>query len=63
MPRSYRAAGTHALTPASQRSHLPSRNDLNSYAMAWVLFVIIVAVTLIQLRVSKRLVYLEGDQR
>lgn len=32
-------------------------------AMAWVLFVIILAVTLIQLRVSKRLVYLEGDQR
>lgn len=32
-------------------------------AMAWVLFVIIMAVTLVQLRVSKRLVYLEGEQR
>jgi hypothetical protein len=28
--RTYRAAG-HALTPASQRTHLPSRNNLNSY--------------------------------
>ncbi|WP_448073834.1 carbohydrate ABC transporter permease [Georgenia yuyongxinii] len=32
-------------------------------AMAWLLFVIILVVTLIQLRVSKRLVYLEGEQR
>ena len=32
-------------------------------AMAWLLFVIILAITLVQLRVSKRLVYLEGEQR
>ncbi|TRW45952.1 carbohydrate ABC transporter permease [Georgenia yuyongxinii] len=32
-------------------------------AMAWLLFVIILVVTLVQLRVSKRLVYLEGEQR
>lgn len=32
-------------------------------AMAWLLFVVILAVTLVQLRVSRRLVYLEGDQR
>ena len=32
-------------------------------AMAWVLFVIILAVTLVQLKVSKRLVYLEAEQR
>ncbi|WP_240646058.1 carbohydrate ABC transporter permease [Georgenia sp. SYP-B2076] len=31
-------------------------------AMAWVLFVIILAITLVQLRVSKRFVYLEGEQ-
>lgn len=31
-------------------------------AMAWVMFVIIMAVTAVQLRVSKRLVYLEGEQ-
>ncbi|KAE8764507.1 carbohydrate ABC transporter permease [Georgenia thermotolerans] len=32
-------------------------------AMAWVLFVIILAITLVQLKVSKRFVYLEGEQR
>ncbi|MFH5821557.1 carbohydrate ABC transporter permease [Georgenia sp. AZ-5] len=32
-------------------------------AMAWVLFVIILVITLVQLRVSKRFVYLEGEQR
>lgn len=32
-------------------------------AMAWVLFVIILAITLVQMKVSKRFVYLEGDQR
>ncbi|RPF28388.1 carbohydrate ABC transporter permease [Georgenia muralis] len=32
-------------------------------AMAWVLFVIIMVITVIQLRVSRRLVYLEGEQR
>ncbi|PFG39965.1 carbohydrate ABC transporter membrane protein 1 (CUT1 family) [Georgenia soli] len=32
-------------------------------AMAWVLFVIILLITLVQLRVSKRLVYYEGEQR
>ena len=32
-------------------------------AMAWLLFVIIMVVTLIQVRVSRRLVYLEGEQR
>ena len=32
-------------------------------AMAWVLFVIILIITLIQLKVSKRFVYLEGEQR
>lgn len=32
-------------------------------AMAWVLFAIIMAVTFLQVRVSKRLVYLEGEQR
>ncbi|CAA9372853.1 MAG: ABC transporter, permease protein 1 (cluster 1, maltose/g3p/polyamine/iron) [uncultured Propionibacteriaceae bacterium] len=32
-------------------------------AMAWVLFVIILVITLIQMKVSKRFVYLEGDQR
>jgi multiple sugar transport system permease protein len=32
-------------------------------AMAWVLFVIIMAVTFVQVRLSKRLVFLEGDQR
>lgn len=31
-------------------------------AMAWVLFVVILAITLIQIRISKRLVFLEGDQ-
>jgi len=31
-------------------------------AMAWVLFVIIMVITAIQLLVSRRLVYLEGDQ-
>jgi multiple sugar transport system permease protein len=32
-------------------------------AMAWLLFVIILAVTLVQLAVSKRVVYYEGDQK
>lgn len=32
-------------------------------AMAWLLFVIIMAVTAVQLTVSRRLVYYEGDQR
>ncbi|GAA2108984.1 sugar ABC transporter permease [Microlunatus panaciterrae] len=32
-------------------------------AMAWVLFVIILIITVIQMRVSKRFVYLEGEQR
>lgn len=32
-------------------------------AMAWLLFVIVMAVTLVQVRVSRRLVYLEGDHR
>ncbi|MPV87953.1 carbohydrate ABC transporter permease [Georgenia ruanii] len=32
-------------------------------AMAWVLFVIVLAITLVQLKVSKRFVYLEGEQR
>jgi multiple sugar transport system permease protein len=32
-------------------------------ALAWVLFVIILAITVIQLRVSKRFVYYEGEQR
>jgi multiple sugar transport system permease protein len=32
-------------------------------ALAWVLFVIILVITLIQLRVSKRFVYYEGEQR
>jgi multiple sugar transport system permease protein len=32
-------------------------------AMAWVLFVIILAITIVQMRVSKRFVYLEGDQQ
>ncbi|GAA4285716.1 sugar ABC transporter permease [Georgenia daeguensis] len=32
-------------------------------AMAWVLFVIILIITLVQLKVSKRFVYLEGEQR
>ncbi|MCW2851147.1 MAG: N-Acetyl-D-glucosamine transport system, permease protein 1 [Nocardioides sp.] len=32
-------------------------------AMAWVLFVIIMVVTFVQVRLSKRLVFLEGDQR
>lgn len=32
-------------------------------ALAWVLFVIILIITLIQLRVSKRFVYYEGEQR
>ena len=32
-------------------------------ALAWVLFVIILVITLIQLRVSKRFVYYEGDQK
>jgi len=32
-------------------------------AMAWLLFVIILIITLIQVRVSRRLVYLEGEQR
>jgi multiple sugar transport system permease protein len=31
--------------------------------MAWVLFVIIMVVTFVQVRLSKRLVFLEGDQR
>ncbi|MCW2802294.1 MAG: multiple sugar transport system permease protein [Propionibacteriaceae bacterium] len=32
-------------------------------AMAWILFVIILVITLIQMKVSKRFVYLEGDQQ
>jgi multiple sugar transport system permease protein len=32
-------------------------------ALAWVLFVIILLITLIQLRVSKRFVYYEGEQK
>lgn len=32
-------------------------------ALAWLLFVIVLAVTFVQLKVSKRLVYLEGEQR
>lgn len=32
-------------------------------ALAWVLFVIILAITLIQMKVSKRFVYYEGEQR
>jgi multiple sugar transport system permease protein len=32
-------------------------------ALAWVLFVIILIITLVQLRVSKRFVYYEGEQR
>jgi multiple sugar transport system permease protein len=32
-------------------------------ALAWALFVIILVITLIQLRVSKRFVYYEGEQR
>lgn len=32
-------------------------------ALAWVLFVVILAITLVQVRVSKRFVYYEGDQR
>lgn len=32
-------------------------------AMAWLMFVIIMAVTLVQVRISRRLVYLEGEQR
>jgi multiple sugar transport system permease protein len=32
-------------------------------AMAWILFAVIVVITVIQIRVSKRLVYLEGEQR
>ncbi|MCD4523866.1 carbohydrate ABC transporter permease [Nocardioides sp. cx-173] len=32
-------------------------------ALAWVLFLIIMVVTFVQVRVSKRLVYLEGEQR
>ncbi|MCD4533240.1 sugar ABC transporter permease [Nocardioides sp. cx-169] len=32
-------------------------------ALAWVLFLIIMVVTFVQIRVSKRLVYLEGEQR
>jgi multiple sugar transport system permease protein len=32
-------------------------------AMAWLLFVIIMIITLVQVRVSRRLVYLEGEQR
>ena len=32
-------------------------------AMAWLLFVIILLITLVQVRVSNRLVYYEGDQR
>jgi multiple sugar transport system permease protein len=31
-------------------------------AMAWVLFVIIMVITFVQIRVSKRFVYLEGEQ-
>jgi multiple sugar transport system permease protein len=32
-------------------------------AMAWVLFVIIMAITFVQIRVTKRFVYLEGEQK
>jgi multiple sugar transport system permease protein len=32
-------------------------------AMAWLLFVIIMVVTVVQIQISKRLVYLEGEQR
>ena len=32
-------------------------------AMAWVLFVIIMVITFIQIRVTKRFVYLEGEQK
>jgi multiple sugar transport system permease protein len=32
-------------------------------AMAWVLFVIIMVITFVQIRVTKRFVYLEGEQR
>jgi multiple sugar transport system permease protein len=32
-------------------------------AMAWVLFAIIMVITFIQIRVTKRFVYLEGDQK
>jgi multiple sugar transport system permease protein len=32
-------------------------------AMAWILFVIILVITVIQMKVSKRFVYLEGDQQ
>jgi multiple sugar transport system permease protein len=32
-------------------------------AMAWILFVIILVITLVQMKVSKRFVYLEGDQQ
>jgi multiple sugar transport system permease protein len=32
-------------------------------AMAWVLFVIIMVITFVQIRVTKRFVYLEGDQK
>ena len=32
-------------------------------AMAWILFVIIMVVTFIQIRVTRRFVYLEGEQR
>jgi multiple sugar transport system permease protein len=32
-------------------------------AMAWVLFVIIMVITFVQIRVTKRFVYLEGEQK
>jgi multiple sugar transport system permease protein len=32
-------------------------------AMAWILFVIIMIITFVQLRVSKRFTYYEGEQR
>jgi multiple sugar transport system permease protein len=32
-------------------------------AMAWLLFVIILLITLVQLRVGNRFVHYEGDQR
>jgi multiple sugar transport system permease protein len=32
-------------------------------AMAWVLFAIIMAVTVVQIRLTKRFVYYEGEQR
>jgi multiple sugar transport system permease protein len=32
-------------------------------AMAWILFVVIMAITLLQLWLSKRWVYYEGDTR